>query len=226
MKIAKEAWPFVLPTLALAAVSAFLGWWIAAVALAVLSLCLLFFFRDPARSWDGPEEIVLSAADGVVTAIENTHDADAGGDRLRIVTFLSVFNVHVQRCPVEGEVVHSSHRSGRKVAAFDRQAGEINESHLTVLRRAEGDLVGTRQIVGLIARRIVPYLRLGDRVRRGQHFGVIKFGSRVDLLLPPTYEALVRVGDKVRSGETPVAMPTDPSSHPIDSAESEAGDQE
>ena len=74
----------------------------------------------------------------------------------------------------------------------------------------------------MIARRIVPYLKPGDRVSRGQHFGVIKFGSRVDLLLPPTYEALVKVGDKVRCGETPVAMPTDPSSHPISDS---SGDQ-
>ncbi|MEM6701108.1 MAG: phosphatidylserine decarboxylase [Acidobacteriota bacterium] len=222
MKIAKEAWPFVLPTLVLAAVAAFLESWLVSALLLALAVAFLFFFRDPARSWDGPEEIVLAAADGVITAIEPFEDENVGGEILRIVTFLSVFNVHVQRCPVEGEVVHSSHRSGRKVAAFDREAGEINESHLTVIRRAEGDLIGTRQIVGLIARRIVPYLKPGDRVSRGQHFGVIKFGSRVDLLLPASYEPLVKVGDRIRCGETPVAMPTDPSSHPI----SDSGDQE
>ena len=117
MKIAKEAWPFVLPTLALALVAGLLESWLVCALLLLLTVGFLFFFRDPSRSWDGPEEIVLSAADGVVTAIEPYEDAEVGGERLRIVTFLSVFNVHVQRCPVEGEVVHSSFRSGRKVAA-------------------------------------------------------------------------------------------------------------
>ncbi len=215
MRVAKEAWPLVLPTLLVSLVAAGLGWLLTAGVFLLLALLILCFFRDPRRSWEGPEEIVLAAADGRITAIDRIVDPEIGDQEVqRVVTFLSVFNVHVQRCPVEGEVVRSSKRSGRKVAAFDPAAGEVNESHLTVLQRREGELVGVRQIVGLIARRIVPYLGPGDRVARGDHFGVIQFGSRVDLLVPATYEIMVRVGQNVRSGETPMAMPTDPSTNP------------
>ncbi len=198
-----------------AAVLGITGPWWAAVVCALLGLLVLLFFRDPHRSYAGPVEVVVAPADGVVTTIDTIDDQQvSAGSLRRIVTFLSVFDVHVQRSPVEGEVVVGSFRSGRKVAAFRPDADLVNANHLTVLRRAEGDLVGVRQIAGLVARRVVPYLKTADHVSRGGRLGVIKFGSRVDLLLPPTYEILVHAGDRLRAGETPVAMPTDPSSPP------------
>jgi len=124
-----------------------------------------------------------------------------------VVTFLSVFDVHVQRAPTTGEVVASHRRPGEKLAAYRPAAGERNEQHLTVLRRADGTMVGVRQIAGLVARRVVGYLREGNHVERGQLLGVIKFGSRVDLIVPENYEVLVRPGDRVRNGETPMARP-------------------
>lgn len=208
MRIAKEAWPFVLPFAAAAVVLAFtagIGW---ALAAAVAGLGVMLFFRDPPRAFDGDPDWVVAAADGLVTGVDTVEDPAMGGGRCRrVVTFLSAFDVHVQRTPTDGEVVASSFASGRKVAAFRADAGEVNESHTTVIRRRDGDLVGVRQIVGLMARRVVCYLRPGQQVARGQHLGIIKFGSRVDLLVPESYEVLVKKGDRVRNGATPMARP-------------------
>jgi len=208
VRIAKEAWPFVLPFAVAAVVLAFaagLGWGLSA---ALLGLGVLLFFRDPPRSFDGGPDWVIAPADGLVTSVETVEDAAVGEGRFhRVVTFLSAFDVHVQRTPVDGEVVASSFAAGRKVAAFRADAGEVNECHTTVIRRASGDLVGIRQIVGLMARRVVCYLHSGQRVVRGQHLGIIKFGSRVDLLVPESYEVVVKRGDRVQNGATPMARP-------------------
>lgn len=221
MKIAREALPFAIPLLLAAAAAVVFGViWLAALTTALL-LFVLWFFRDPHRRFDGPPDLVLAPADGTILEVETVQDdvyaRIGGGDGrvLRIVTFLSVFNVHIQRCPTEGTVVGSERKSGKFVAAFRADADEVNEAHLTMLRRDEGDLIGVWQIVGLVARRIVPYLDIGHRVERGEHLGLIKFGSRVDLLLPADYEALVEPGTKVKAGLTPMAMPTDPSSRPV-----------
>lgn len=221
MKIAREALPFALPLLAAAVGLAALGWYVLGALAFALLLFVLWFFRDPRRRFDGPPDLVLAPADGTILEVEVVQDeaygrlGNSSGEALRIVTFLSVFNVHIQRCPTEGTVVGSERKTGKFVAAFRSDADEVNEAHLTVLRRQEGDLVGIWQIVGLVARRIVPYLEIGHRVERGEHLGLIKFGSRVDLILPSTYEALVEPGAKVKAGFTPVAMPTDPSSRPV-----------
>jgi phosphatidylserine decarboxylase len=207
MTFAREGWPFVLPFLLLAAVLLLLGhprWAIAAAAAGVL---VLLFFRDPTRRFQGEARLLLAPADGLVTGVEAAiADPEIGPGRFqRIVTFLSVFDVHVQRTPTAGEVVVSRHTSGRKVAAFRADAGEVNENHLTVLRRENGDLIGVRQIAGLLARRVVCSLEPGDRVVRAQSMGLIKFGSRVDLLVPEDYQILVKKGDRVKNGATPVA---------------------
>jgi phosphatidylserine decarboxylase len=209
MRFAREAWPFVLPFAAVALLLLLLRhpWW-AAVAITV-GLLVLLFFRDPTRRSSGAPEMVLAAADGVVTGIETVEDPLVGpGTWLRVATFLSVFDVHVQRTPIAGAVVASHASRGRKVAAFKPEAATVNESHLTVLRDEAGRHVGVRQIAGLLARRVVPYLRVGDSVERGDHLGVIKFGSRVDVLVPPTYRILVAVGQRMRAGETPLAAAT------------------
>lgn len=208
MTFAKEAWPFVLPFVILAA-ALFLfghpGWGTFAL---VLGLLILLFFRNPKRRYEGGVEIILSPADGVITRVDVIEDPEVGPGRYhRVVTFLSVFNVHVQRVPAAGEVTLSRYAAGRKVAAFREDAGDVNEKHLTVVRRANGDLVGIRQIAGLLARRVVCYLKEGDQVHRGQLMGVIKFGSRVDVLVPESYRVLVQKGDRVYDGITPFAAP-------------------
>jgi len=208
MKFAKEGWPFVLPFVFLAGLLFFLerpGW---AVAALVTGLLVLLFFRDPKRGYEGEAGFVLAPADGLITRIDTIEDAELGPGRYhRIVTFLSVFDVHVQKVPAAGEVIASRYARGRKVAAFREDAGEVNEKHLTVIRRSSGDLLGVRQIAGLLARRVVCYLKEGDHVHRGQPMGVIKFGSRVDLLVPESYRILVKKGDRLKNGFTPVALP-------------------
>jgi phosphatidylserine decarboxylase len=208
MKFAREGWVFVLPFWLLGGVLLLLGHPGWGAGLLVAGLAVLLFFRDPLRAYQGTSGIVVAPADGLVTRIDRLEDPEIGpGAYHRIVTFLSVFDVHVQRTPCEGEVVASRYAVGRKVAAFREDAGEVNEKHLTVLRRASGDLVGVRQIAGLLARRVVCYLKEGQRVERGQSMGLIKFGSRVDLLVPASYRLLVAKGDRLKNGATAVAQP-------------------
>jgi phosphatidylserine decarboxylase len=208
MKFAKEGWLYVLPFVFLAGLLFVFGrpgWGAAALAAGLL---ILLFFRDPRRSYEGDAGTVLAAADGLVTRIDTLEDPEVGpGRQQRIVTFLSVLAVHVQKVPVAGEVTVSRYRAGRKVAAYREDAGAVNENQLSVIRRGNGDLVGVRQIAGLLARRVVCYLKAGDRVHRGQAMGLIKFSSRVDLLVPESYQVLVKKGDRVKNGATPMAMP-------------------
>jgi phosphatidylserine decarboxylase len=207
MRFARESRPFVLP-FALGALLCFaLGRPYLGLTALVLGLLVLLFFRDPSRHFAGPGETLLAPADGLVTRVDEVTDPEIGpGTFHRVVTFLSVFDVHVQKYPTAGEVVRSTLRIGRKVAAFRQDADEVNEQHLTVVRRPNGDLVGIRQIAGLLARRVVCYAKAGQAVDRAEALGLIKFGSRVDLLVPPGYEILVKKGARLKNGETPVAQ--------------------
>jgi phosphatidylserine decarboxylase len=208
MGFAREAWPFVLPP-ALAAIVLFaLGWPIWGAVAAVLAILLLLFFRDPVSRFEGDDDVVLAPAWGKVLRVEPADDPAVSAEPLqRVVTFLSVFDVHLQRAPITGRIVRTETKTGRRVAAFRHDAGDVNEGRLTVLEDERGDRVGVRQIVGLLARRIVCYFRPGQSVRRGETLGLIKFGSRVDLLVPRRYEILVGPGARVRGGSTPVARP-------------------
>ncbi|MDE2922220.1 MAG: phosphatidylserine decarboxylase [Acidobacteriota bacterium] len=215
MRFAREAWPFVLPFLAAAAVFWPLGWHIPAGSMAVLGVLVLLFFRDPTRNYEGPPDVVLSPAEGTVIAVEVITDSALGEEAWRRISiFLSVFNVHTQKTPVEGVVIGSIATPGKKLAAYRKEAGDVNENHLTLLRRPQGDLIAVRQIAGLVARRVVAHIQAGQRVIQGEPLGLIKFGSRVDVFVPLSYDPLVEKGQRVVSGETPIAMPTDPSTPP------------
>lgn len=206
MRFASEAWPFVIPWLLVAFVLWYFDRPAWAVAMMVLALATLLFFRDPDRKFHGDAGVILAAADGKVLAIDEVEVAELGGERYRrVVTFLSVFDVHVQRSPTTGQVIVAETRRGKKVAAFKPEAGEVNEQRLTVIQRPNGDNIGVRQIAGLVARRVVGYLEVDDQIERGEHLGLIKFGSRVDLLVPHTYIISVAVGDRVRAGESQLA---------------------
>ena len=208
MRFAKEAWPFVAPFPLLALALAATGRRKSAAAALATGAAVLLFFRDPARSYEGDQETLVAAADGVVTAVDTLVEPNVGPGQLRrVVTFLSAFDVHVQRVPADGVVVASTLTRGRKKAAFLVDADKFNEGHLTVIERPDGSRYGVRQIAGLIARRVVCYLEPGQNVNRGEHLGLIKFGSRVDLIVPEGWDILVRKGDRLRNGETPVARP-------------------
>jgi phosphatidylserine decarboxylase len=208
MKFAKEAWPYVLPLLAIGLALAACQRYYWAATLFVAALLVLLFFRDPHRTYVGPSGTVLAPADGLITRVDLVEAPEVGPGRFhRIVTFLSVLDVHVQKVPTEGEVIVSRYTKGRKVAAFRADAGEVNEKHLSVIRKQDGTRVGVLQIAGLLARRVVCYLREGDRVTRRQPMGLIKFSSRVDLFVPEDYQVLVIKGDRVKNGATPMAVP-------------------
>lgn len=208
MRFATEAWPFVAPFPILAVALAATGRHKSAAAALATGVAVLLFFRDPDRGFEGDPEILVAPADGVVTAVDTLEDPNVGPGQLRrVVTFLSAFDVHVQRVPADGVVVASTLTHGKKKAAFLVDADKFNEGHLTVIQRPDGARIGIRQIAGLIARRVVCYLEPGQTVRRGQHLGLIKFGSRVDLLVPDGWEVMVQKGDRLRNGETPVARP-------------------
>lgn len=209
MTFAPESWPFVAPFWLAAAVLFFLGrpgW---AVSLFVLGLLVLLFFRNPSRRFSGGAEVVISPAYGKVLKVESLEAApEVGpGPYKRIVTFLSAFDVHVQNVPASGRVVVSRYTPGKKVAAFREDAGEVNQKHLTVIELPSGERIGVVQIAGLLARRVVCHLKEGDVVTRGQGMGLIKFGSRVDLLVPASFAVKVEPGVRVVNGETAMALP-------------------
>lgn len=206
MVFAKECWPFVLPFFVLAALLLATGHPRWTITIGIVAVAILLFFRIPKRPEVDQIDGVLSPANGKVLKLETLEDPTIGpGTFQRIVIFLSVFNVHVQRSPVAGTVVKSRYTAGRKLAAFDARAGEVNEQQLTVVEGPNGDLVGIRQIAGLLARRVVTYVEVGQELPRGELIGVIKFGSRVDLLLPMSYDLEIEAGQKVVEGQTVVA---------------------
>ncbi len=203
--IAPEGWPFILtPALLGVVVVVFglpwLGW-----LLVGLGIFGLYFFRNPPRVCTAPPASVCSPADGKVLVVgESPAELVARGLPQQISIFMSVFDVHVNRAPIGGELVDYSYNPGRKFSAFKDKASLENEQNLSVLQGPAGT-VAFKQIAGLIARRIVFDLEVGDEVARGDRVGLIRYGSRVDLFLPPDARPLVQVGERVRAGVTPVA---------------------
>lgn len=180
-----------------------LRWLVAAMVCA--GLFSLYFFRDPERTVPSGEGIAVSAADGTVVDVRRfPGEGKDGAGRIRIAVFMSVFNVHVNRTPVDGVVTTKTHRDGKKINALDKRAEYENEHGDTDLATQAGE-VRIRQIAGLIARRVVTRAQVGDSLRAGDRIGLIRFGSRVDVFLPDCYEPAVRPGERVRAGETVIA---------------------
>ena len=203
--IAGEGIPFILPlggATLLAFVAEFRG---LSLVLLVLTLFVVWFFRNPQRKTPEKDGLVISPADGRVIRIEaTTSDEQPGRTFQKISIFMNIFNVHVNRIPCSGEVRFIRYREGKFLSANLDKASALNERNTVLLRTADGREIITVQIAGLIARRIVCWLKEGMQVHKGERFGLIRFGSRVELFLPLGSTLLVRVGDKVRAGETPI----------------------
>ncbi len=203
--IAPEGWPFVLVPLCAAAVAGALGWVPLAACLAACAAFSLFFFRNPRRECSAAADVACSPADGKVIACGAAPDGMApAGLPVRVSVFMSVFSVHVNRAPIDATLTDYRYNPGRTLAAYSDKASLVNEQNLSVWEGAAGR-IGLKQIAGLIARRIVFDHRPGAAVRRGDRIGLIRFGSRVDVFLPADAELLVRVGDRVRAGSSPLA---------------------
>ena len=220
MHFAREGYPFMLGTAFLAALAwgavAVAGSWtiVPASLLTLLTAFVFYFFRDPEREIPSGEGVVISPGDGKIIDIREVEESSfIGGPCRRITIFLSVFNVHVQRAPVSGDVAHREYRPGEFAVAWHPKASEKNEqSSLGLIARGHRVLV--RQIAGLIARRIVTYPEQGGQVERGERIGLIRFGSRVDLFMPLDWSLDCAVGDKVAGGSTVLARIGDPEEAP------------
>ncbi len=199
--IAAEGWPFIIPLTIVTALLFALGWKGMGVVALVATLFVLFFFRDPERSVPGGEGVVVSPADGRVIVVKDVYEPDyLKQDVKQISIFLSVFNVHVNRSPVAGTVELVKYNPGKFHVASVDKASLDNEQTAMVIADA-GHKILVKQIAGLIARRIVCYARPGDTIRTGERYGLIRFGSRVDIFLPKDAELKVKVGDRVKGAK-------------------------
>lgn len=193
-----------------------LGWAIAAtVVLGVLYLLVVNFFRSPRRHFAGdPKNAVVASADGKVVALETVYEPEyLKCDCIQLSVFMSIFNVHANWFPVDGEVIYSAHHSGRFMGAYLPKSSVENERSTVVIRTPEGQLVLVRQIAGAIARRIVTYAEPGTDACIDDHMGFIKFGSRVDIYLPTSTDIFVKIGENVTGGITLVGHLNPPVQH-------------
>lgn len=204
--IARESFPFI-GVLIFASLAFWAGGlWQGAVVTLLLCSYVVFFFRNPERSFPAGVDQVACPADGRVVFVGPAVEKDfLGEERIKVSIFMSLFNVHINRVPVDGVVEKLRYHPGRFLAAFDDRACEENERNAVLLRTQRGEKMVLVQIAGLVARRIICYPGEGTFVSKGQRMGLIQFGSRVDVYLPPGAVALVQVGDKVSGGSTLLA---------------------
>jgi phosphatidylserine decarboxylase len=206
MRIDPAGWPFVLGGLVLAIIALWLFRPAVGITLLILSTFFLFFFRDPERYATAPDSAALSPADGRVMVAGPSATQAFPADRWRQISiFLSPMDVHVNRMPVSGRVTSVKYHPGRFLPAYRSDAGELNEFTEVTIDHG-GRTVVVRQIVGILARRIVCRVKEGDVVKAGDRFGVMKFGSRMDVFLPIDAAIHTKVGDKVVGGVTVLAM--------------------
>jgi len=203
--IAREGWPFVAVSVAGALVVALAFGWGWSSPLWLAALFILQFFRDPAREITDEPRAVLAPADGRVVAVEKARDPWLERDALKISVFMNVFNVHSNRSPVDGTVKKRWYHAGSFVNAALDKASTENERNALWLRTRDGQDVTCVQIAGLVARRILCYVDAGAELARGERYGFIRFGSRVDVYLPLDAQAGVALGEKAVAGVTILA---------------------
>ena len=202
--IAREGWPFLAASLLVAiGVTWCCGWWSAPFW--IVYFFILQFFRDPPREIPQGEGIVICPADGKVIVVGNTMDPYRNVEALKISIFMNVFNVHSQRSPVDAVVKDVQYAKGLFVNASFDKASSDNERNALILRMDNGTEITCVQVAGLIARRILCYVKAGERLTRGERYGFIRFGSRVDLYLPVGSRPKVAIGDNVKASSTVIA---------------------
>lgn len=203
--LAREGWPYIGGTLLAAAImTAFAGYW--SIPFWIIAIFVIQFFRDPPRVIPTDGRAVISPADGRIVVVEKAQDPYAGREALKISVFMNVFNVHSNRSPVDGRIEEVKYFPGKFVNADLDKASVENERNAMVITTASGETVTCVQVAGLIARRILCYVKPGDNLQRGQRYGFIRFGSRVDVYLPLSARPNVTVGDKVSATETVLAQ--------------------
>jgi phosphatidylserine decarboxylase len=206
---AREGYPFIIFSSGLTLLLALSAWKLCSLVLGIpaaisllLALFILYFFRNPERQPPADERAVVAPADGRVIVVERVPETPLGMEALKISIFMSVFNVHVNRVPIGGKVLEIFYHRGRFFDARHHRASFENERNGIVLETDGGARIAFVQIAGLIARRIVCYPKVGDYLVRSERYGLIRFGSRVDVYLPADVEPLVKLGDTTAAGET------------------------
>jgi phosphatidylserine decarboxylase len=212
--VLRDAYAFIIPLSLLGLLCLLLGWWafptlyVVAIIFFLLALFVAFFFRDPERQTPTDEKIVVSPADGLVVVVRpidtKEGDAESSGGTL-VSIFLSIFDVHVNRSPLAGRIIGAEYRPGKFLVATKQKASLENEQNIVTVENRYVRIV-FKQIAGLIARRIVFWKKSGDEVRLGERIGLIKFGSRVDVILPPQVKVMVKKGDRVKGGLSIIGM--------------------
>lgn len=205
-RFAREGYPFIFTFAAAALITLiFRNPWLTAVP-SVLTLFMLYFFRDPERTAVRDKNIFYSPADGRVILIQETEENELlNGQALKVSIFMSAFDVHVNRTPCDGTVKQVRHYPGRFLAAFKHDASMANE-HITMLMETEHGKIVVRQVAGLLARRAVCRVKSGDLLEQGQRYGIIKFSSRLDVYLPLYTVIKVKLKDKVKAGESVIGI--------------------
>lgn len=195
----KDGFSLLIPLVLIAALFFFLSWRIPAIVVTALALFVVYFFRDPERAIPADPAVIVSPADGRV--VEVLPESNATGAGTRVGIFLSPLDVHINRAPIAGRVESCEYKPGKFLAAFNPAAATENEQNVLVISNGTYRIV-VKQIAGVLARRIVCWKKSGDPVGKGERFGLIKFGSRVEMVLPPAVELSVKVGDRIQGGAT------------------------
>lgn len=198
--MAREGLPYIIIPALLALAALLVGYWPIALLFFALAAFMAYFFRDPQRTAPTDENIILSPADGRVTRVSPVDPGDAASPTL-VSIFLSPLDVHINRAPLAGKILDVTYTKGKFLMATSKDASLVNEQNALTIR-GEKVTVVCKQIAGILARRIVCWKRVGDEVHLGERFGLIKFSSRTDLILPVNVEVLVSEGMRVRGGTT------------------------
>jgi phosphatidylserine decarboxylase len=204
MRIAREGYPLIFTAAILALLVLVVGWITFGIMLALITLVITGFFRDPERQAPKGEGLVVAPADGKVVGVADANSVFLGSAK-RVSIFLSPLDVHINRTPVEGKIEKVTYQPGKFLAAYKDEASQRNEQNALTIVDSAGRTFGVVQIAGVLARRIVCWAKAGDRLARGERFGLIMFGSRTDTYLPESCHIEVAEGQRVKGGETVLA---------------------
>jgi phosphatidylserine decarboxylase len=206
MRIAKEGYPLIFTAVILTLLAFVAGWMPLGIILGLIGIAIAAFFRDPERQAPVGEGLVVSPADGKVVSVAGVKgDSPFLGSATRVSIFLSPLDVHINRTPVEGRIAKVTYQQGKFLAAYKEEASQRNEQNALSIVDSKGRTLGVVQIAGVVARRIICRAKPGDRLARGERFGLIMFGSRTDTYLPESCQVEVTEGQRVKGGETVLA---------------------
>ena len=208
LPLAREGFPFIFIGIGVTVIFALLGWITFIIITNVITIFVIYFFRDPERHHLEEKNAVLTPADGRILEVKHVDEKDSplGQPSIKVSIFMNVFNVHVNRIPIKGTIKKISYHPGKFLSADLDKASEQNENNRVTLETADGREILVIQIAGLVARRIACWINKGDTVKTGQRFGLIRFGSRLEVFLPADSKTVAQVRQKVKAGETVIGF--------------------